>query len=63
MVRNLVESNPIPNTFRVPTLPGTNVIPPWTMKMLPPDPNRKAFSRLSQLQGKLKPAMNGPVRL
>jgi hypothetical protein len=63
MVRNLVESNPIPNTFRVPTLPGTNVIPPWTLKILPPDPNKKAFSAVEKLRSKLKPVMNGPIRL
>lgn len=63
MVRNLVESNPIPNTFRVPTLPGTNVIPPWTLKALPQDPNKKAFSAVERLREKLKPVMHGPVRL
>lgn len=63
MVRNLVESNPIPNTFLVPTLPGTNVIPPWTMKVLTPDPNKKAFSSIDRLRSRLKPAMNGPVKL
>ena len=63
MVRNLVESNPIPNTFRVPTLPGTNVIPPWTLKALPPDPNRKAFETIDKLRSRLKPAFGGPVKL
>lgn len=63
MVRNLVESNPIPNTFRIPTLPGTNVIPPWTLKLLPPDPNKKAFSAVEKLRARLKPVMNGPVNL
>lgn len=63
MVRNLVESNPIPNTFRVPTLPGTQVIPPWVMKNLPPDPNRKAFQTIDKLRAKLKPAFGGPVKL
>lgn len=63
MIRNLVESNPIPNTFRVPTLPGTNVIAPWTLKMLPPDPNMKAFGAVERLRSKLKPVTTGPVRL
>ncbi len=63
MVRNLVESNPIPNTFRVPTIPGTNVIPPWTMKMLPQDPNKKAFSHINDLQKRLKPVISGPVKI
>ena len=63
MVRNLVESNPIPPTFKVPTLPGTQVIPPWTMRILPKDPNKSAFSYADKLQKKLKPAIHGPVNL
>lgn len=63
MVRNLVESNPIPASFRVPTLPGTEVIPPWVMRQLPKDPNQKAFGHLSKLQQHLKPQMGGPVKL
>jgi hypothetical protein len=63
LVRNLVESNPIPNTFRVPTLPGTNVIPPWVMKRLPQNPNEKAFSHVAKLRAKLKATMGGPVKL
>ena len=41
MVRNLVESNPIPNTFRVPTLPGTNVIPPGRSRHCPRTPTKR----------------------
>ena len=63
MVRNLVESNPIPNTFQIPTLPGTNLIPPWTLKALPQDPNKKAFTAVERLRAKLKPVMTGPVNL
>lgn len=63
LVRNLVESNPIPNTFRVPTLPGTNVIPPWTRKALPQDPSKKAFSAVERLRAKLRPSSHGPVKL
>jgi hypothetical protein len=63
MVRNLVESNPIPNTFRVPTLPGTNVIAPWTLKALPPGPNKKAFEHINALQNRMRPGLTGPVKL
>jgi hypothetical protein len=63
MVRNLVESNPIPNTFRIPTLPGTNVIPPWTLRLLPQDPNKKAFSHIRKLQDHMKAKLGQPVRL
>jgi hypothetical protein len=63
MVRNLVESNPIPATFKVPTFPGTNVIPPWTLQRLPKDPNKAAFSYADKLQKKLKPGIQGPVNM
>lgn len=63
MVRNLVESNPIPATFQIPTLPGTNVIPPWVRARLPQDPNKKAFGHVDKLRSKLKPVMKGPVNL
>ncbi len=63
MVRNLVESNPIPRTFQVPTLPGTEVVPPWVLKNLPPDPAKKAFSAVDRLRAKLKSVTHGPVRL
>lgn len=63
MVRNLVESNPIPNTFQVPTLPGTNVIPPWTLRAIPQDPNKKAFGRIEKLRAKLRSTTAAPVRL
>lgn len=62
-VRNLVESNPIPATFQVPTLPGTNVIPPWTLAQLPKDPNKAAFSYADKLRKKLRPVTHGPVKL
>lgn len=63
LVRNLVESNPIPNTFQVPTLPGTNVIPPWTLAQLPKDPNKAAFSYADKLRKKMRPAIHGAVNL
>lgn len=63
LVRNLVESNPIPPTFQVPTLPGTNIIPPWTLKRLPQDPSKAAFSYADKLRKKLKPGIYGPVKL
>ena len=63
LVRNLVESNPIPRTFQIPTLPGTEVVPPWVLKNLPPDPAKKAFSAVDKLRAKLKSVTHGPVRL
>lgn len=63
LVRNLVESNPIPRTFQIPTLPGTDIIPPWTLKRLPPDPIKNAFSAVDRLRAKLKAVTHGPVRL
>jgi hypothetical protein len=63
MVRNLVESNPIPHTFQVPTLPGTNVIPPWTLRAMPQDPSKKAFGKIEQLRAKLRTHTAGPVKL
>lgn len=62
-VRNLVESNPIPNTFQIPTLPGTDVVPPWVLKNLPPEPSRKSFSAVEKLRAKLRRVTHGPVRL
>jgi hypothetical protein len=62
-VRNLVESNPIPNTFQIPTLPGTDVVPPWVLKNLPPEPSKKAFNAVEKLRAKLKSVTHGPVRL
>lgn len=57
--------NPIPNTFQVPTLPGTNVIPPWVQKRLDSnDPNAQAFSHLIKQQEKLTaPANVPPIKL
>jgi hypothetical protein len=63
LVRNLVESNPIPNTFQIPTLPGTEVIPPWVMNRLPQDPNKAAFSYADKLRKKMRPAIHGAVKL
>lgn len=63
LVRNLVESNPIPNTFQIPTLPGTDVIPPWVMNRLPKDPNKAAFSYADKLRKKMRPAIHGAVKL
>ena len=63
MVRNLVESNPIPRTFQIPTLPGTEVVPPWVLKNLPPEPTKQAFAAVDRLRAKLKSVTHGPVRL
>jgi hypothetical protein len=63
IIRNLVESNTIPATFHVPTLPGTDVIPPWVRKNLPTDPIKKAFSSVERLRSKLRTVTHGPVRL
>lgn len=63
LVRNLVESNPIPRTFQIPTLPGTNIVPPWVLKNLPPEPSKQAFSAVEKLRAKLKSVTHGPVRL
>ena len=63
MVRNLVESNPIPATFQVPTLPGTEVVPPWVKNNLPQTPGKQAFNAVDRLRAKLKSVTHGPVRL